>query len=390
MIRRAFGCTTLAFVASAALLLAGAHPAAALFDVQERGKTITITQLDTTQLLIVRNASGELVVNDGVSVVGYPPSSNLVVRGFEDAITSSKIEVVLHSALPGSLSLLLPGANDVTVLGGVPRVEGSLEIKGSDAGQIVRLGDVSHPFVAAGNVKLDMRGGNDKLLFARDGTILGSLTAKGVNELRANVLEVGGGLTVDVKKESDGVKIDGVTQQGLSAFIGKSLKVISGPGVDHIMLGGSGGAIGGNATFKLGDGIGNAQRVWTQSSTIGRNLVIEAGDSTYNDILFGSTIKGSVKIKSNAPSNYAYIYGRVEGTSIQYTGGDGRHSLIMRSAAPDAVATIELGSGPDSLYLDGDSGLVLRRIKVDLGAGQNDFENYGFTVPPGSTFKGLP
>jgi hypothetical protein len=33
---------------------------------------------------------------------------------------------------------------------------------------------------------------------------------------------------------------------------------------------------------------------------------------------------------------------------------------------------------------------VLKRIKVDLGAGRNDFENYGFTVPPGSTFKGLP
>lgn len=390
MIRNLFSPTSVVILATVALTAVSARPAAATFDVKESGKTITVTQLDTAHLLVIRDASGGLVVKDAVSTLSYPPQANLVVRGSTDVITPSKIEVVLHSALPGSLTLDLPGANDATVFGGEPRIEGSLTVKGSDAaGQIVRLGDVSHPFVVEGNVKLDMRGGNDKLLFARDGTILGSLTAKGVNELRANVLDVGGSLGVDVKRESDGVEIDGVTQQGMSAFVGKSLKVISGSGVDRIMLGGSGGAIGGSATFKLGDGVGDVQQIWTQSSTIGGNLVIEAGDSEYNDILFGSTIKGSVKIKSHAPSSYAYLYGRVEGPSIQYTGGDGRHSLIMRSAAPNTVATIKVGSGDDRLYLDGDSGLVLKRIKVDLGAGNNDFENYGFTVPPGSTFKGV-
>jgi hypothetical protein len=99
------------------------------------------------------------------------------VRG-ADALTPSQLSIVIHEPLPGSLTLDLPGASDVTVSGTVTRIKGSLKVNGGDAAQILRLGDSSQAFVVEGSVKLDMRGGNDELLVANSATILGSLLAK--------------------------------------------------------------------------------------------------------------------------------------------------------------------------------------------------------------------
>jgi hypothetical protein len=192
---------------------------------------------------------------------------------------------------------------------------------------------------------------------------------------------------LNVKRESDGITLTGVTRQGTAAFVGRSLSVISGPGTDYIQVGG--GAVGKNATFKLGDGV-DRQTLYVQGSTIGGHLVMEAGKSAYCGLLFGSRVKKSVKMKSDASFTNGFIYGPVDGSSIQYLGGDGIHSLEMQSAAPNAIATIKLGSAADRLYLFGDEGLALKRLDADLGEGNDDFSNYGFVLPPGSTIKGLP
>src|SRR5690606_13059631 len=98
MIRSVSGPKIPAFVAAAALVAVSALPAAALFAVQPRGNTFTVTQLDQTKLLVFVGAGGGVLVDDGVSAVGYPSATNLVVRG-SDAVTLSQIEVRLDGPL---------------------------------------------------------------------------------------------------------------------------------------------------------------------------------------------------------------------------------------------------------------------------------------------------
>jgi hypothetical protein len=116
MIRSARGSAVGAMLALAALVAASALPADAAFKVEEHGKTVTITQLDTTRLVIERDYDGALVVDDGVTELSYPPPTNLVVRG-SDALAASNVVVVLNSPLPGALTLDLPGTSEVTVSG---------------------------------------------------------------------------------------------------------------------------------------------------------------------------------------------------------------------------------------------------------------------------------
>jgi hypothetical protein len=233
------------------------------------------------------------------------------------------------------------------------------------------------------DAKLDLRGGDHLLDFEYSSTILGSLTAKGVNQLRGNEFSVGGNLTVDVKRESQGVILAG---NGMT--VGKSLTVLSGRGGDEIRL--NGGAVGRNATFRLGDGTDRNTLLHPWLTTVGGNLAASLGSGAEGEFWLNGTVKGSVKVTSRAAQSRIYFHGSVQGTSIKYTGGPGQDYVEMKCAAPDATATLEIDSGDDTLVLDGTSNLALRRVDVDFGNGNDTLIDAGFMLPPGSDVRNLP
>lgn len=384
MIRRALGSGFLA-VAAGVLLLLSARPAHALFDVKESGKTLTVTQLDTTKVLVIVNVGGGIVVNDGVSVIGYPPTTNLVVRG-SDAVTLSQLEVRLHEALRGSLTLDLPGFNEVALTGTNPTIDGSLKVKGSySSTQILKLGVTGSPVTIKGDAKLDLRDGYDRLEFVETASILGKLTTKGVNELRATSLEVGGNLSMDVKRESHPLNVT-VTA---ALVVGKNFSLTGGSAADNIGV--LSGAVGGSVKVDLGDGGATGlQHLQTMFGLVGGSYSAKLGASQQGTILLTNTmtIKGSVNVAMQADVSVLMAYARVDGTSIKYVGGAGRNIVYSQLVAPQAKASFKMGDGDDGLTLEAPPQLA--RLDVDFGDGADLLVNpHGFALPPGK-IVGLP
>lgn len=375
MFRRASANASLTLL-TGALLLAGALPAEAFFAVEERGSTTTVTQNDTERLTIVNNPGGSLVLTDGVAIVGHAAAKNLVVRG-PGTLTTTFVDIVLNEPLEGSLTLDLPGASDVTIAGASAVIGGSLKVKGSDvANQTVRLGDAAQSITIEGNVKLDLRDVEDWVEFRGPAKILGSLAAKGVNHLTATILEVGGSFVLDTKKESLGFRF--ISNQ---LFVGKSLLASSGPGFDYFS-GSIRGAVGGNVTFKVGDG---GCRLYAYFVTGGK-LTARMGAGALNEFYPGF-VKGSVDVQSFGARNDLELRNVIQGKSIKYTGGAGVDDLLLQSDAAQATATIDLGDGNDEVYLDG---MKLARLRLDFGAGTDRLDLHDFVTPPGSTITGLP
>jgi hypothetical protein len=378
MIRRATRPAALALLSCIAVV-AAARPACAFFAVEQRGSTVTVNQNDTASLTVVRNPGGELVVSDGVGIAAYPAAKHLVVRG-SSALTASFVNLVLNEPLPGSLTLELPGASDVTISGPGAVIGGSFKVKGSDeASQTVRLGDAAQSITIDGNAKLDLRDAEDWVEFRGPAKILGSLHAKGVNHLWAKMLEVGGSFSIDVKRESRGIDFRPAQQ----LFVGRSFTVTSGPGHDYVGAS-NGGAVGGNATFKMGDG-GCTVYAYV---VIGGNATARLGAGVTNEF-YPLHVKGSVDVQTFADRNYLELRGRIEGRSIKYTGGAGYDDLLLQTNARDASAVIALGAGNDRVYLDGRS-LQLARLRLDLGDGTDMLDSRDFVPPPGSTITGQP
>lgn len=383
MIRRALGSGFLAVVAGALLLLS-ARPADALFDVQESGKTTTITQLDTTKLFVIVNPGGGIVVNDGVTVVGYPPATNLVVRG-SDAIALSRLEVRLHDALPGSLTLDLPGFNEVELRGTNPTIEGSLKVKGSySSTQILRLGEAGSPVTIKGDAKLDLRDGYDRLQVVEATTILGNFTGKGLNELMATSLEVGGNFSMDVKRESHPLNVT-VTSE---LVIGKNFGLSGGKGIDSIGV--IRGSVGGSVKVKLGDGGAGAQIVQAMFGLVGGSFNVQMGAGQQNSLILPNSmvVEGSLNVTTTADQTTCVCNARIEGTAIKYVGGAGRDVVYSQMVAPAAKAAFKTNGGDDVLVLEAPPQLA--RLDADFGAGMDILDNrFGFALPPGK-IVGLP
>lgn len=384
MIRRALGSGFLAVAAGVLLLLLSAHSAHALFDVKESGKTTTVTQLDTTKLFVIVNGGGDIVVNDGVTVVGFPPATNLVVRG-ADAITLSRLEVRLHEALPGSLTLDLPGFNEVELRGTNVTIEGSLKVKGSySSTQILRVGEPGSPVTIKGDVKLDLRDGYDRVQFVEATSILGTFTGKGVNELMATSLEVGNNFSLDVKRESHPLNVT-VTSE---LVIGKTLSLSGGKGIDNIGV--IRGSVGGSVKIKLGDGGAGSQLVQAMFGLVGGGFNVQMGAGQQNVLILPNSmvVQGSLNVTTLADQTACFCNARIEGTAIKYVGGAGRDIVYSQLVAPSAKAAFKLGGGDDVLVLEAPPQLT--RLDADFGDGVDVLDNrFGFTLPPGK-IVGLP
>ncbi len=382
MVRRTLVSGFLTLVAC--VLLAAPAPAHAAFDVVERGKTITVTQLDTTKLTVIVNFGGGLVVNDGVSVVGYPPMTDLVVRG-SDAITLSQLDVVLHEALPGSLTLDLPGFNEVTVRGTLATVDGSLKVKGSDQStQILRLGESGRPVTIKGDVKLDLRKSYDRVQVVEATSLLGNFIGKGVNELQATKLEVGGNFSLDVKRESDPLNVT-VTSE---LVVGKTISLSGGTGIDNIGV--IRGMVGGSVKVKLGDGGVGTQIVQAMFGLVGGSFQVQMGTGQQNVLVLPNfmVVKGSLNVTTLADQTGCFCNARVEGTAIKYVGGAGRDVVYSQLVATRAKAAFKMGGGDDVLVLEAPPQLA--RLDADFGDGTDVLDNrMGFVLPPGK-ITGLP
>jgi len=384
MIRNAIGPAAFSMLAAALLLTASARPAHALFDVKESGKTTTITQLDTTKLFVIVNVGG-IVVNDGVTVVGYPAATNLVVRG-SDAITLSRLEVRLHEALPGSLTLDLPGFNEVELRGTNATIEGSLKVKGSfSSTQILKLGEPGSPVTIKGDAKLDLRDGYDRVQFLEATSILGSFTGKGVNEVMATSLEVGGNFSMDVKRESHPLNVT-VTSE---LVIGRTFTLSGGPAADNVGV--LNGSVGGSVKVNLGDGGATGlQFLQAMFGLVGGSYNAKLGASQQGMLLLPNTmtIKGSVNVAMQADQSFLMAYARIEGTAIKYVGGAGRNIVYSQMVAPAAKASFKMGDGDDGITLEAPPQLA--RLDVDFGDGVDLLVNpNGFALPPGK-IAGLP
>jgi len=369
-------------IAAAVLLAASVAPASAGFIVAQRGKTTTVTQTEAGSLFVTRSPGGDFEVSDGGPVSAYPGSENLVVRTFETAM--SYPTVILNSALPGTLTLELRGPSDATVRGGVPSIGRGLKVKGGDAGQLVRLGRDGAPIVIEGNATFDLRDGDDEIDFETGGVVLGSLKTKGVNQIEAPTVSVGGSFSMNVGREAHAMEL-----LGIDLTVGKSFSAKGGSGSDDVLW--FGGSAGGNVQIDLADAppAGQSQLAQLDVSSIGGNLKYAAGTGSAS-MLFASSglaVKGSVSAAARSTSNFVDFSGSVGGTSIAYAGGAGRHSVSLRASAPRAKATVVLGEADDELKLDGSQ---LARLTADFGPGTDLFVQGSFLLPPGSKLLNLP
>jgi len=383
MVRRALGSGFLAVVAGALLLLS-ARPADALFDVKQRGKTTTITQLDTAKLVVIVNSGGGIVVTDGVATVGYLPATNLVVRG-SDALTLSRLEVQLHEALRGSLTLDLPGFNEVELRGTDATIEGSLKVKGSSSStQILRLGEAGSPVTIEGHARLDLRDGYDRVQIVEATSVLGNFSGKGVNELMATSLEVGGSFSLDVKRESQPLNVTVTTD----LVVGKTFSLNGGTGIDNIGV--ANGAVGGSVKVKLGDGGVGTQQLQAAFRVVGGSFNASMGTGEMNVLILPNSmvIKGSLNVTTLADENGCVCNATVEGSAVKYVGGAGREIVLIQMVAPTAKASFKLGAGGDVLVLEAPPRFA--RLDVDFGDGGDVLDNrHGFALPPGK-ITGLP
>lgn len=387
MIRNGFGSGLFLAAAGAALVLASALPVAAAFTVSVKGATATVTQHDPTTLFVARNPAGELEVSDGGPVEVHPSSTNLVVRGVDLQTVPAGIQVVLNSALPGSLTLDLPGACDVTVRGGVASIHGGLTVKGSDAvAQVIRLGAAGAPVTIDGPALLDMRGGMDVMMLMNVVSVGGSLTTKGVNQITGGPLVVGGNFSMDGKRED----LQLVLNTGPhSLVVGKALDIAGGPASDLIVV--NAGSIGRNVKIELGDdGAGVPQVAALQIPTIGGNLTVAMGSTGQNQLVLptGTDIGGSVKVTMEGAENIFTLNADVEGSSIKYTGGDGRDQLSIVARAPRAKAVIRTKGDMDFLNLQ--PGTQLKALDVDFGDGFDQLAASPAVLPPGAKITNLP
>ena len=383
MIRRVLGSGFLA-VAVCALLIASARPADALFDVEESGKTTTITQLDTAKLLVIVNSGGGIVVSDGAATVGYFPATNLVVRG-SDALTLSRLEIQLHEALRGSLTLDLPGFNEVELRGTSATIEGSLKVKGSfSSTQILRLGEAGSPVTIRGDAKLDLRDGYDRVQIVEATSILGNLTGKGVNELTATSLAVGGNFSLDVKRESQPLNVSVTTE----LVVGRTFSLMGGEGIDDIGV--VNGAVGGSVKVKLGDGGAGTQHLQPMFRFVGGSFNAHMGTGEMNVLILPNSmvIKGSLNVTTLADENGCVCNATVEGSAVKYVGGAGREIVLSQMVAPTAKASFKLNGGGDVLVLEAPPRFA--RLDADFGDGADVLDNrHGFALPPGK-IVGLP
>lgn len=369
-----------------AALVTVARPAAATFTVSTSGATTLVTQTDADTLIVTRAATGELVASDGSALEVYPPTDNLVVRGTTDAATPSALFVVLDAALPGSLTLDLPGRSNATVRGGAASIGGALRINGGNGDQIVRLGADGEPTTIAKAVSVDLGGGNDMLVFPVPSTIKGALTVRGVNTFDADALRVDRSFSFDGSRETLQLSLDVETLD-----VGKSFKVKSGAGRDSVRII-RGGTVGRHVTLDLGTGSGSANLGFDR---IGGNVKASFGSGADDSHFLGFprtglVVKGSVAMTMLGRFNNLQFYGRCDGSSIRYTGGAGMDFINLYLVAPRAKATFLLGDGDDDLDIGGGPDVVLGRLTVDFGEGHDDFFDNGWVPPPGSTITGLP
>lgn len=377
------GSTILAFLAAAALVAASALPAAAIFDAQQRGKTLNVTQLDQSKLLVVVDVGGGVFVSDGVTAIGFPQTTNLVVRG-SDALALSQIEVRLLEALPGSLTLDLPGFNEVELRGTNAVIKGSLKVKGSlTSTQILRIGEAGHPVTIERDAKLDLRDGYDRVQFVEATTILGNFVGKGVNELMAGALEVGGNFALDVKRESHPLNVT-VTSD---LTVGKNFSLAGGKGIDNIGV--IGGTVGNGVKINLGEGGAGTQLVQTRFSLVGGSYKVQVGGGAQSLLVLPVTmvVKGSLNVTTTADETVCYCESRIEGTAIKYVGGPGRDIVNHWFVAPKAKASFKLNGGDDVLVFQAPPQVA--RLDVDFGAGADVFDHKGYALPPGK-IVGLP
>jgi hypothetical protein len=369
-----------------AAMLAVASPAAASFTVSVSGKTTLVTQHDADTLILTRAGTGELVASSGPSLEVYPATDNLIVRGTTDATTPSSLFIVLDSPLPGSLALDLPGRSNVTVRGAAASIGGALRVKGGNGDQIVRLGADGEPTTVAKAVNVDLGGGNDTLAFPVPSTVKGALTVRGVNTFDAGVLRVDRTFSFDSSRENLEVRLDVDVLD-----VGKSFKVKSGPGRESVRIV-HGGTVGRHVTLDLGTGSGSAHLGFDR---IGGNVKASFGSGADDSHFLGFpgsglVVKGSVAMTMLGRFNNLQFYGRCDGSSIRYTGGAGMDFVNLYLVAPRAKATFLLGAGDDDLNIGGGPEVVLGRLTVDFGDGNDDFFDHGWVPPPGSTITGLP
>jgi hypothetical protein len=382
MIWRAFGSSMLAFLASGALVTASAVPAAAGFTVSTQGKTTTVTQTDPSTLYVSRTASGDLQVSDGGPVAVYPPAKNLVVRGASSGARSF-LTLVLDSRLPGSLTLDLPGANEVTVRGGQATVAGTLKVRGGDAPHVIQLGVAGAPVTIEGNAIITLGSGLDRLSFDAAGTVLGALTLKGVNSLVAPSLQVGGNLLLNAKREDHPLLI-----RSGDLIVGKSFTVMTGAGDDILQI--DGGSVGRHATIELGGGTGMQVINLLFDSIVGK-VRTRMGHSAASSFILGipTVVEGSLDMRSEADLNEVLLLGKVEGIAVEYAGGAGIDRVILGVGAPQATVALDLGAGDDQLTLDARS-LQMLRLDVEFGDGTDVFNQGGYVLPSGSQITNLP
>jgi len=369
-----------------AALLAAARPAAATFTVAVSGTTTVVTQTDTDALIVTRMTDGGYVLSDSGSLLVYPPSTNLVVRGAEDPATPSSLFVVLDSPLPGALKLDLPGRSNVTVRGGAASIGGTLEIKGGDGDQFVRLGAVGEALTIEKAVSVDLGDGDDHLLFPVGGDVEGSLTVKGVNTFDVHGrLRVERSFSFDVSRETRTLSLDVE-----DIDLGKSFKVKSGAGRESVRL--LAGTIGRSVSLDLGEGSGSAN---LGVEYIGGSVKATYGSGASDSHFLGfprstMVVKGSIAVTMLGRYNQVQLYGACQGSSFKYTGGGGYDYMSLNLVAPRTKATILLGDGDDDVTIADASVTQLGRLTLDFGEGADDFFDDGWVPPPGSTITGLP
>lgn len=370
---------SLSMLLAATAALATARPAAAAFTVAASGATTIVTQTDANALIVTRMPSGDLIVSSSGPLEAFPPSTNLVVRGFDGA--PSSLFVVLDSPLPGSLTLELRGETSATLRGTAASIGNALKVQGDAAVQHLTFSNVDGPIAIRRTASIDLGEGADRMDFGDGSTIGGALKLEGANDVRGSGLRVDRSTSIDVKR--DVVDTDVVLPD---LVVGRSFTMLGGAGRSYLSL--HGGSVGRSVKLTYGDSVNH---IYVFLDAIGGSLTASYG-SNNNIFALGqnAVVQGSVNLSMPGPGESLVEFdGTVRGKAIRYRGGAGNDEFNLRSVSPRAMATFDLGGGDDEFTIYADR-VQLKRLTLDLGEGTDELDDNGWVPPPGSTITGLP
>ncbi|MCW5890596.1 MAG: hypothetical protein KIT14_08590 [bacterium] len=289
--------------------------------------------------MATRMPDGGLLVSVSGSLLSSPPPTNPILRSPATSTAVAAMVLALDSALPGSLTLDLPGEADVTIPGTAATIGGSLKVRGgAAAAQTVRIGLAGEPVTIKRDATVDLGGAFDQLVMGEDFHAARSLSLEGIDDLDAGTVQVDRSLKIDSTRDGDAVDVKVSHLEVGTSFTFRSAARA------YLYVGQ--GSVGRNTTIDFS--AGDIATGYAFFSTGGNSLTASsrAGLSTFLGLgRYGlATVKGSVTVTMLGAAPNSSSRRRARGDHIEERGSE-HASTYLHAITPLPFGAAQRGEG---------------------------------------------